>query len=70
MGKVGNSIDAGGNPLSQEIYLEMLGKMEMEFEENGEPAFTFVNASRHGRSGPQASGEWQNDKSSRRDASN
>jgi hypothetical protein len=41
-GKVGNWVDAGGRPLTQNIYLEMLEKMDMDFEEDGQPGFSLV----------------------------
>lgn len=41
-GKFGNRIDAGRKPFSQETYLAMIEKIEIEFEENGEPGFALV----------------------------
>ncbi len=34
--QVGNAINAKGRPLTKEIFLEMLDKIETEFDENGE----------------------------------
>ena len=35
--KVGNVVDGGGKPLSPESFLELLSKMQLEFDENGNP---------------------------------
>jgi len=61
MGKVGNSINAGGKPFSQKIYLEMLEKMEMEFEDTGEPAFKLVMHPDMAEVVRKRMEEWQND---------
>jgi len=40
--KVGNSIDAKGEPFSQELFLAMIEKTEMDFDENKKPRQTLV----------------------------
>jgi hypothetical protein len=62
MAKVGNSIDAGGKPLSQEIYLEMLQKMEIDFTEDGEPAFRLMMHPDMADVVRKRMEEWENDK--------
>jgi hypothetical protein len=42
LSKVGNAVDAGGRPVSQEVLLEMLEKMEMSFDDAGNPDITFI----------------------------
>jgi hypothetical protein len=40
--EVGNAIDAAGQPLSAELLLEMLSKVQMDFEPDGTPTGQFV----------------------------
>jgi hypothetical protein len=40
--KAGTSIDAGGKPVSPEIFLEMIGAVQMEFDLEGRPTQSFV----------------------------
>lgn len=40
--KVGNVVSAGGKPISQDVFFEMLEKMEMVFDDTGRPDITFV----------------------------
>lgn len=61
-GKVGNWIDAGGQPLTQDLYLGMMEKMEMDFEENGEPAFSLIMHPSMAEVVRKRMEEWENDK--------
>ena len=40
--KVGNMVDAGGQPFSIGLLLEMLEKMDIDFDEAGNPTFMMV----------------------------
>lgn len=40
--KAGNRLDAGGKPFDQEMYLEMLNKVEISFGDDGRPDFVMV----------------------------
>jgi hypothetical protein len=42
----GNVIDSGGEPLTHELILELVEKMELDFDEAGEPQFDFVITNR------------------------
>lgn len=36
--RVGNVVDAGGKPLSPEVYLEVIEKVQLDFDANGKPS--------------------------------
>jgi hypothetical protein len=40
--KAGTSIDAGGKPVSPELFLDMISTVQMEFGPDGKPAQSFV----------------------------
>ena len=40
--KGGTRVDAHGQPFSQEMYLEMIDKVEMDFDRNGRPTQTII----------------------------
>jgi hypothetical protein len=40
--EVGNSVNAGGKPLSAEMLLQMMDRVEMEFDETGKPTTALV----------------------------
>ncbi len=40
--KTGNRVNAGGRPLSADLFLDMLEKVEIDFTDEGEPDFSAV----------------------------
>jgi hypothetical protein len=40
--KAGTSIDAGGKPVSPQMFLDMIGTVQMEFGPDGKPTHSFV----------------------------
>jgi hypothetical protein len=40
--RVGNQIDAGGQPMSADLYLQMVEKVEIDFTEDGQPDISGV----------------------------
>ena len=42
LSKVGNFVNAAGRPVSEEVFFEMLEKMDMTFDDDGNPNITFI----------------------------
>lgn len=61
LSKVGNFVNAAGRPVSEEVFFEMLHKMDMSFDDNGNPDITFIVHPDMGEHLRRLSEEWKSD---------
>ena len=58
----GNTIDAEGKPFSPELFLKMIEKMDIDFDENGNPLMpTIVVSPEQGKKIQEKAAEWEAD---------